>query len=380
MDLELTDEQTWLSESIDTLLTREWVPAERVADAGPDRRRKVWDELVAFGLLAVGPGNGLGAVELCLVARSIGRALASVPSIGSTAIRLALEPFAESLPQTIAESLTGDAAIALALLEPGCSWESEPSVTAVERLATPAVGFELRGENVAIEQLEVADRLAVFATLDDEPALALADAAATGCVYESQPSFDLTVPIGSARFDGVSLPESAVLTGPPAREALSRVRTIGGLLAAAEAVGAAGAVLEGARRYAGERRQFGRAISSFQSLRHMLADMYVRQASGWSTVLYAAAAFDDDIADAAETASVAKAYVSRAAREVAHGAMQVFGGIAFTAEHPAHLYLRRILVREQQFGDASHHERVLGRALAARAARPQPVLPGASAR
>ena len=55
---------------------------------------------------------------------------------------------------------------------------------------------------------------------------------------------------------------------------------------------------------------------------------------------------------------------ARAARDVAHGAMQVFGGIAFTAEHPAHRYLRRIIVREQQFGDAAHHERELGRALA----------------
>ena len=63
--------------------------------------------------------------------------------------------------------------------------------------------------------------------------------------------------------------------------------------------------------------------------------------------------------------------MSRAAREVAHGAMQVFGGIAVTAEHPAHRYLRRIVVRERQFGDAAHHERALGRALAA-AAVPEP--------
>jgi alkylation response protein AidB-like acyl-CoA dehydrogenase len=48
--------------------------------------------------------------------------------------------------------------------------------------------------------------------------------------------------------------------------------------------------------------------------------------------------------------------------------VQVFGGIAFTEEHPAHRFLRRIIVREQQFGDAAHHERELGRALAAGAA------------
>jgi alkylation response protein AidB-like acyl-CoA dehydrogenase len=81
-------------------------------------------------------------------------------------------------------------------------------------------------------------------------------------------------------------------------------------------------------------------------------------------VLYAAAAFDEGADEAAQAASVAKAYVSRGAREVAHGAMQVFGGIAFTAEHQAHRFLRRIVVRERQFGDAAYHERALGRALA----------------
>ena len=100
-----------------------------------------------------------------------------------------------------------------------------------------------------------------------------------------------------------------------------------------------------------------------------MADLHVRQASGWSTTLFAAAALDDGMPRARQTASVAKAYVSRAARDVAQGAMQVFGGIAFTEEHPAHRFLRRIIVREQQFGDAAHHERELGRSLAAAATR-----------
>jgi alkylation response protein AidB-like acyl-CoA dehydrogenase len=134
-----------------------------------------------------------------------------------------------------------------------------------------------------------------------------------------------------------------------------------------------------ARQYASERRQFGRTIASNQALRHLMADLHVRQASSWSTILYAAAALDDGIPLAAQTASVAKAYVSRAAREVAHGSMQVFGGIAFTDEHPAHRFLRRIIVREQQFGDAAYHERELGRSLAAGAAA-RDTTPVASAR
>ena len=133
---------------------------------------------------------------------------------------------------------------------------------------------------------------------------------------------------------------------------------------AAEPVGAAERMLSDACAYAAERRQFGRTIGSYQALRHILADMYVRRASAWSTVLYAAAALDDELPDALRTAAITKAYVARAAREVAHGALQVFGGIAFTEEHQAHRFLRRIIVREQQFGDAAHHERELGRALA----------------
>jgi alkylation response protein AidB-like acyl-CoA dehydrogenase len=150
---------------------------------------------------------------------------------------------------------------------------------------------------------------------------------------------------------------------------IERLTSAGALLAAAEAIGAAAGIFEQARRYASERRQFGRTIGSNQALRHLMSDLHVRQASGWSTTLFAAAALDDGMPGARETASVAKAYVSRAAREVAHGSMQVFGGIAFTEEHPAHRFLRRIIAREQQFGDAAHHERELGRSLAAAATR-----------
>jgi alkylation response protein AidB-like acyl-CoA dehydrogenase len=138
---------------------------------------------------------------------------------------------------------------------------------------------------------------------------------------------------------------------------------LAGVVAAHQPGERLGRVLELARQYAGERRQFGRTIGSFQALRHLLADMYVKQDSSWSTVLFAAAALEEDADDALRTAAIAKAYVSRAAQEVAQGALQVFGGIAFTAEHPAHRYLRRILARGQQFGDARHHERAIGRAL-----------------
>jgi alkylation response protein AidB-like acyl-CoA dehydrogenase len=328
MDLELSDEQTWLSEAVDTLLARE-------AEDG-----RLWASLVEFGALSVGGEEGLGAVELCLIARALGAHLAPVPYLGSAAVRFA----------TAAD--LGDDAVALAVLEPGSSWGAAPACTI-------AGGHAVTGRKVAVEHASSVTCLAVVAAAEDGRALAVVDAGSPAVTCVAQPAFDPTTPTCAVEFV-----DAAVVAGPFGAEAIRRMTTIGTLLAAAEAVGAAGRMLDDACRYAGERRQFGRTIGSFQALRHLLADMYVRQASSWSSVLYAAAVLDEDADEAPRTVSIAKAYVSRSAREVAHGAMQVFGGIAVTAEHPAHRFLRRIVVRERQFGDALHHERALGRALA----------------
>ena len=85
MDLELTDEQTLLSESLTTLLQRMWLPAEAAHTAGPEQRGRLWEALDDFGLL----GEGLGAVELCLAARLFGAHLASSPFVGTAALRYA---------------------------------------------------------------------------------------------------------------------------------------------------------------------------------------------------------------------------------------------------------------------------------------------------
>ncbi len=334
MELELTEEQSWISESIDTLLSREWVTPQDVSGASAERRRQTWTALVEFGSFGIKRDgeDGLGAVELCLIARSLGSHLASVPFHGSAAVRLALAPQAGSLPAGIAGLLSGQDAIGIALLESGSGWTVERPGT---RLARGREGPEIHGEKVAIEQLAAVGQLAVVATLDGAPALAVTPADAAGLTRQAQRCFDETVHMGTARFDAVAVPRSSVLGGPEARQVLQRLTTAGSLLAAAEAVGAAGHILGLACRYASERRQFGRTIGSFQALRHILADAYVRQESGWSAVRYAAAALDAGDPEAAQAASIAKAYVSRGAQEVAHSAMQVFGGIAFTAEHPA---------------------------------------------
>jgi alkylation response protein AidB-like acyl-CoA dehydrogenase len=358
MDLELSDEQTWLNEAVGTLLDREWRPAPEAPSGTAGARDTLWRRLTDFGALAIGTDDGLGPVELCLIARALGEHLAPVPYLTSAAVRYAVAPFGRP------ELCGGEDAVALAILEPGSGWGAAPRTT-LEDAA-------LSGRKVAVEHLAAADRIAVLASAPDGPALAVAAPHAAGLSAGEQAAFDPTAPVHAVDLAAVAVGEDDVVAGADAAHAVARLMAIGALLAAAEAVGAAGRLLDDAVRYAGERRQFGRPIGSFQALRHLLADMYVRQAGSWSSVLYAAAALDEGAAEAARTTAIAKAYVGRAARDVAHGAMQVFGGIAITAEHPAHRFLRRIVVRDGQFGDAAHHERALGRALAA-AAVPEPV-------
>jgi len=288
---------------------------------------------VEFGALEV--GEGLGAVELALVARSVGARLAEVPYVDTAAVRYAMD--------------IDDASASPCVTEPGRRFAPAEPATALEN-------GRLSGEKTSVAFANVVDLLAVSAWASDGPVLALVRPAAATIVAE--PTLDPSVQPARVHFDSVELERVVAEAG-----VVEAVAAIGAVLASAEAVGAAATVLELAREYATQRRQFGHAIGGFQAVRHLLADMYVKVESSWSSVLYAAASLDEHEPDSPRTASIAKAYAARATLDVAHGALQVFGGIAFTEEHPAHRYLRRIVVRGGQFGSARDHERILGRSL-----------------
>jgi alkylation response protein AidB-like acyl-CoA dehydrogenase len=354
MDLELTDEQTWLAESVDHLLAT-------------SSREETWPALIDFGALALASGSGgdgLGAVELVLVGRALGRSLATVPFIDTVAARYATRPLASPAHPAFAALHGGEDTVSLCLLEPGTGWElARCTTTATRRNGGASV---IDGEKVAVHHAAAAGELLVLYNDADERRLALVGRDAVGVRITPTATIDDSLESATVALSGVEVPDARSSPADQGEAVLARLLAIGGVLAASEAVGAAGQLVELARDYAAERRQFGRAIGSFQAVRHLLADMYVKEASAWSTVLFAAAALEDGIEDAGRTASIAKAYASRATLDVAHGALQVFGGIAFTAEHSVHRFLRRILVRAGQFGDARHHERVIGRELAAR--------------
>jgi alkylation response protein AidB-like acyl-CoA dehydrogenase len=360
VDLELTDEQTWLAQSVEQLAVR-------------SPGAETWPALVEFGALAIASGeDGLGAVELALVARALGQSLASVPFIETAAARYATR--AHASPEHVGfAALHGEQdVVALGLLEPGAGWELvRPETSAMSRSAGVTV---IEGSKVAVHHANIAREMLVLYSDGDDRRLAVIERAGAGVKVTPTASIDGSLPSAAVGLVGVEVSDGRSLPPNQSEAVLARLLAIGGVLAAAEAVGAAAQLLALARDYAAHRRQFGRSIASFQALRHLLADMHVKQTSAWSTVLFAAAALEDEIEGAGRTASIAKAYASRATLDVAHGALQVFGGVAFTDEHPAHRFLRRILVRGGQFGDARHHERLIGRRLVEAARRDELVV------
>jgi len=319
VDLELTEEQTWLTESIAQLVARE-------------RAERLWHALLEFGAL----DEELGVVERALVAHGLGAGLAAVPYVDSAAAHYALG------------GVPAGVSAAVCLGEEGRSFAPTEPATTLEH-------GRLAGEKTGVAYAASVDILAVSATAADGLVVALLPPA-VACI-EAETSLDPSLELATVRLDGV---EPATV-GAADVVALSAVA---GVLAVAESVGAAARILDLAREYAAQRRQFGRTIGSFQAIGHLLANMHVKVESSWSSVLYAAASLDEDQPDSLRTASIAKAFAARATHDVAHGALQVFGGIAFTAEHPAHRYLRRIVARGGQFGTAREHELSLGRGLA----------------
>jgi alkylation response protein AidB-like acyl-CoA dehydrogenase len=148
-------------------------------------------------------------------------------------------------------------------------------------------------------------------------------------------SLDLSQPLSSLGADARSDRVLPVST----QEVLDLAAT----LAAAEAVGIAGWCLRTASAYAKVRQQFGRPIGSFQAVKHLCAGMLCRVSSARAAAWDAARAADDAPDEHPLAAAVAAAVALEAAVETAKDCIQVLGGIGFTWEHDAHLYLRRAL-------------------------------------
>ena len=185
---------------------------------------------------------------------------------------------------------------------------------------------------------------------------------AKGVTITQLKTVDMTRRLCHVKFDNVKTSDTLGMEGegwPILRRALD-IATAG---LAAEMVGTAQRALDMSVEYAKTRVQFGKPIGSFQAVKHKCVDMMVAVENARSLTYYACWTVDTKGAEAATAVPMAKAYASDMAKNVTSEAIQVHGGIGFTWEHDMHLFHRRALAGEANFGNAPVHRETVAKSL-----------------
>lgn len=291
-------------------------------EATPARTRASWDALAGMGVFALllppeRRGFGGGLVEAAIVFEQLGAHLVTGPVLWST-ITAPLVPGVHTGAVRVAGAQGAAAASGPTVIEHAA--ESDVIV----------IVYDDRVEQCSASELPSA--------LPGE-------------------SLDPLTPAWAFR----DLPGGAVIGGPEEARTLCLAGTV---LASALLVGVAQGALDAASSYALERLQFGVPIGSFQAVKHLLADMYVRLELARSAMYAAAAIFDDPrVGDVSKAASTAKLLAGEAGIANGRTAVQVLGGMGFTWEMLPHYFLKRAWVLEHAFGTADFHALVLADAL-----------------
>jgi alkylation response protein AidB-like acyl-CoA dehydrogenase len=279
-------------------------------------------------------GSGAGWDEAAVVAEELGRAVADVPFLTSGGIATALLQRVGADDDLAA--VAGGRVAAVVSTWPTPLDPAHLGETAAVPLVAGAVEADLllvpsRGRVVAVDA---------------------ADATITPVV-----SFDMTRQLADVVVEGTG---RVLATGAEADAAIAHAGLVGLALLASEQVGLAEAGLEMATEYVKVRHQFGRAIGSYQAIKHRLADLWAEILTARAAARYAAACAAADSPDLAVAASLAKIVCSRTAQRAAEELVQLHGGIGFTWEHPAHLYLKRARADALALGSVAWHRNRLG--------------------
>ncbi|WP_426574711.1 acyl-CoA dehydrogenase family protein [Aquihabitans sp. McL0605] len=359
MELELTEEQAAFVETTRRFLAAASpLSAVRALEPHPDGfDREVWRRAAELGwtslLVAEADGGGSfsdhGLTDLVLVAEEMGRVVAAGP-LGPVNV------VAEAVSR--AGSTDQRAGVLPGLLsgEQLAAWCGPEPIDAV----VTGSGLSLRGTCAAVEAGAQADHLLVAVRLEGGLSQALVPAGAPGLTITPLDGLDLVRRFAEVRFDDVAI-DRARLLGPPggAGAEIDRQWRVACVLQCAETVGALDHVFAMTLEYLGDRYSFGRPLSSYQALKHRLADDKVWLEACHGIATGAARAVAADLPNAGELTSAAMAWIGPHATELIQDCIQLHGGIGITWEHDLHLYLRRATVNRATLGTPEEHaERV----------------------
>ena len=315
-----TDEdRALLRESLRGWLAEHWPPATALHGAADAARlRGVWRGLAQQGLAALcrEPADG-GLQEMLVVAEELGRAACPAPLIAATLLNLTGLPD-DAAP--LGAMRAGDAFVALAFAQ------SDGDAAAGH--------VELHGERLSghVAWLECGMAATHLAVVTPGPQLALIDlaAVAAGRIVRE----DVTA-LGQALLSTFRFEDAPATLLPLSSERLAALRTASRLGHVARAIGATTRAFEMAVAYAGERRQFGQPIGSFQAMQHKLADIHIALLGVSLTARHAAQQHDQRLPQWTVFADAATVLAAEHLRQVSLQTQHAFGAIGYSEEHEA---------------------------------------------
>lgn len=321
----------------------------------------LWTQLVDIGIvgLLIDPeygGSGLGPVELELVMEETGAALLCSPLLSSGILGASLLVASED-KDAQARLLPGIAAgttiATVAVTGDAGTWTPEGVTVEAKSANGNAL---LNGVASYVTHGQIADLLLVVAKSGSGIGIFEVDAKATGLTRSALQSFDKTLRLARIEFAGTPARQVGQTGWPAVQSALD----VALVALAGEQAGGGRRIFDMTVDYAKIRIQFGRPIGGFQALKHMAADLMIEVESSTSAARHAAEHLAGKTKQMEESVSLAAFVCAEAYSKVAATAIQMHGGIAFTWEHPAHLYLRRARAYAQLFGSPNlYRERYL---------------------
>lgn len=359
MNFSLAEEQQLLADALARFVERDYgFDRRRTIVGSPEGwSRKAWSQLAELGVLGLlvpetHGGFGGTAVDTMIVMNALGRGLVVEPYLQTAVIATTLISAAgtDAQKEAILPAVAGgERVLALA--------HGEAHGSVVETRAAPAgKEWKITGTKRVVQHGGQADTLIVSARTDAGTALFLVDRDAAGLGVRDYRTID-GLRAADITLEGV-VASAADALGEPDRtdEALALALDRGTAALCADVVGVMEDLHRQTLEYIKTRQQFGQPIGRFQALQHRAVDMFIDcEQSKSMAYLAAMRCASADAGERARAVSAAKAYIGRAARRVAHEAIQLHGGMGVTDELPASHYAKRLRMMDFWLGDADAH-------------------------
>jgi alkylation response protein AidB-like acyl-CoA dehydrogenase len=375
MNLALSDEQVFLREAARGALSRyKTLEAAREAldgdesalpDLWPTAKEAGWPGMLIDESHG---GAGLDAFDAMLVLGECGRVLAGIGLLGHLPATAILNDAGAQAPM-LAELASGERRAAYLPVSPPDDLSDAWSVDAASGLARPGAPIAtasgdgqatVSGELAFVPDAAGADLLVGVALLDGRPVGVAIEAGDAGVSVQALTRYDSTRSLGH-----VSLKDAPATVLDTPEEALAGAWYLAQALIAAESLGSVETALDVSVAYAKERFTFGRAIGSYQAVKHSLTEVLRQLENGRSLLYYAGWARNGGPHEFPLAASAARSVAGRALDTAARTMISVHGGIGATWEHDAPLYFRRAqLSRRLLGGTARATDRVAGELIA----------------